>query len=75
MTIFALEQFSANDKPVEAAENHKPPTIISTIPKTVFIHYMFARGIVRVHLGFQITHHDHNAIFRQRLRLLSFIYG
>ena len=62
-----LEQCATNDEAVEVAEIHEPPTIIVTVAKTVFPHHMSEQGVVRSHLGIQITHHDHNVTFRKLL--------
>lgn len=50
-----LERFVTVDATVKATENHKIP------------HHISDQGIVRVHLGIQNTHQDHNVTFGKPL--------
>lgn len=47
-----LEQFATSDKPVNVTEIYKPSN-----------HHTLELGVVRGHLGIQITDHDHNVTF------------
>lgn len=46
----------------EAAKLDKLPTIIGTLAKMVFPHYMVKEDVVKTHLRTQITHHDYRGV-------------